>query len=331
MKRLLTLLLLVPLCAGCKGPAPAAPAATTTAAPASGAPGQPGQTAQPGQPGQPFQPAVKPVPGTLPEVLARVNGESVERWELENAVKQAEARAGSAVPADQRDQVLRGMLDQLVAFHLLAQESRARKLDVTDAEVDAQLATIRKSFPTEQAYQQNIAAQGLTADLIRRQTRMILQAQKLIEVEVNSKVSVADAEVDAFYKQNPERFKLGDTVHASHILIGVPQTANAAQKLEARARAQEILKRVKSGADFAKAASEMSDDQGSAPGGGDLGILPEGPDDAGLRGGRVQAQARRHQRSRRIAVRLPHHQGARAPRRPDDAPRRSRAGRSRNS
>jgi hypothetical protein len=106
---------------------------------------------------------------------------------------------------------------------LLAQESHARKLVVADAEVDARLADIRKGFPTEEAFKQGIAAQGLTLDQLKAQAKTSLEVAKVIETEVNSKVAVQDPEVKAFYDQNLERFKQGDTVHAAHILIGLPQ------------------------------------------------------------------------------------------------------------
>ena len=40
-----------------------------------------------------------------------------------------------------------------------------------------------------------------------------------------------------FYDQNLERFKQGDSVHAAHILIGVPQSATPEQKAEAKTKA----------------------------------------------------------------------------------------------
>src|SRR5712671_3392908 len=91
---------------------------------------------------------LKPMPPQIPDVLARVNGEKIERWEFDNAVKRMEARAGGPVPPEKRDEVLRGVLDQLVAFHLLAQESRTRKIAIADQDVEARLAEIRKSFPS---------------------------------------------------------------------------------------------------------------------------------------------------------------------------------------
>ena len=271
MKRTFTLLVVAPLalwsisCKKADAPAPKLAPATAAGAPA-GAP--------PGVPGAP--PVLKPMPPQIPDVLARVNGEKVERWEFDNAVKRMEARAGGPVPPDKRDEVLRGVLDQLVAYHLLAQESRARKIAVPDTDVDARLAEIRKSFPTEEAFKQGIAAQGLTMDQLKAQAKTSLEVSKVIESEVNSKIAVQDPEVKTFYDQNLERFKQGDSVHAAHILIGAPQNATPEAKAEAKTKAAAVLKAIKAGADFAVMAKANSQDPGSAPNGGDLGFFPKG-------------------------------------------------------
>jgi peptidyl-prolyl cis-trans isomerase C len=241
-------------------PAPGAAPAATPAAPA--APGAPA--------------AIKPMPAEIPAVVARVNGEAIERWEFDNAVKRIEARAGGVVPPDKRDEVLRSVLDQLVAYHLLAQESRARKIEVVDADVELQLAEIRKTFPSEEAFQQGIAAQGLTPEHLRAQARTSIAVAKVIDAEITAKISVPDADVNAFYAQNLERFKQGESVRASHILFGVPQDATAAQKAEAKAKAQTTLKQVRAGQDFATLARAQSQDQGSAANGGELGFFPKG-------------------------------------------------------
>jgi parvulin-like peptidyl-prolyl isomerase len=82
--------------------------------------------------------------------------------------------------------------------------------------------------------------------------------------------------VKGFYDQNLERFKQGDTVHAAHILIGIPQNATAEQKTEAKTKAAAVLKTVKAGGDFATLARANSSDPGSAQNGGDLGFFPKG-------------------------------------------------------
>jgi peptidyl-prolyl cis-trans isomerase C len=261
VKRVLSLALLIALAPACKKTAPP----TSAAAAAAG-----GSSAVPGAPA-----AVKPLPTQLPAVIAKVNGETVERWELENAIKGVEGRAGSPIPPERHDEIVRGLIDQLVAFHVLSQEAHARKLDATDTDVQARMGQFKGGFPDEQAFQKAVTAQGMTLDQLQKQTRMGLEVSKVLDAEVNSKIAVQDADVDAFYQQNPERFKQGETVHASHILIGVPQGADAATKAAARAKAQQVLKQVKAGGDFAALAKANSQD-GSAQNGGDLGFFPKG-------------------------------------------------------
>jgi peptidyl-prolyl cis-trans isomerase C len=205
-----------------------------------------------------------------------VNGEQVQRWELETALKQAEAASGGPVPAAQRDSVLRGLLDELITYHMLAQEARSRKIAASEADVDAEMATIRKSFPTEEAYQQALLLQGVTADQLRQVTRLGMQTKKVIDSEITAKVTIPDAQVDAFYKQNIDRFKQGDSIRASHIYIAVPPDAPPTAKNQARAAGQEILKQLRAGADFAKLAQETSNDGDSAPNGGNLGFFERG-------------------------------------------------------
>ena len=113
----------------CSKSTPDAAANTPVAAPAASAQ----QLAPQAQPPQ-------PVPAQLPEVVARVNGEAVTKADFDEAVKELEASAGQPVPADQRDQVLRGVLDQLIGYRLLVQETKARKITVADTELDARIA-----------------------------------------------------------------------------------------------------------------------------------------------------------------------------------------------
>lgn len=71
------------------------------------------------------------------------------------------------------------------------------------------------------------------------------------------------------YRAKPERFKVGEQVQISHILI-------AGTEASSRARAQKVLDDIKAGADFAKVAEERSADKGSATKGGDLGMFARG-------------------------------------------------------
>ena len=276
MRRVLPFVVAVAL-AACNRtkPAPAnASTSSATPAPASAAaPAQPGQTpdAAAAQPE-----AVKPVAAQLPAVVAKVNGESISKSDFEEAVKAAEQQAGSPVPPDQRDRVYREILDQMIGYRLLTQESKARKVAVPDADVEAQILRIKQQFPNEDEFKQALAQRHMTVEQIRNDARQNMAISKLVEDEVSTKVSVKPEEVQTFYQQNPQNFQETEKVHASHILIAAPKTADAPTRAKARAKAESILKDVKAGKDFAALAKQNSEDPGSAQNGGDLGFFPKG-------------------------------------------------------
>jgi peptidyl-prolyl cis-trans isomerase C len=258
-----------------KPPAPSAStAAATRATPPAAAAPAPAASA-PAPAASTPAPAPKPVPTELPAIIARVNGEEIGRAEFEQTVHNVQLRAGRPVPAEQRDQVFRGVLDDMIAMRLLKQEVLRRQLTATEAELAAAVKQLRQQFASEAAFSQALKAQKLTLDQLRDETRTQLLVSKMLDKEIGPQVAVKPADVSAFYEKNPERFQQPEAVHASHVLITVPQGADAATKAAARAKAEDVLKQARAGADFAKLARTYSNDA-SAPRGGDLGFFPKG-------------------------------------------------------
>ncbi len=93
-----------------------------------------------------------------------------------------------------------------------------------------------------------------------------------------AKVNPSDKEIEDYYKRNlSSQFAHPEQVHARHILIEVPAGASAEEKAKAKAKAEDILKKAgQKGADFAKLATEYSQDSGSKLQGGDLGTFGRG-------------------------------------------------------
>jgi peptidyl-prolyl cis-trans isomerase C len=224
----------------------------------------------------PTEGAPKPVPAELPDVLARVNGEAIRKADLEKAIKNVEGRARQPVPANERDRVYRGLLDQLISYRLLLQESKSRKIEVPEADVDARLAQIKGQFPSEDAFNQTLAQQKMTVEQLREDAKGDMRVAKMLEGEVGTNAAVQPQDVSTFYQQNPDKFKQGERVRASHILIRTGEKADAKTKEEARAKATDVLKQVKSGKDFGELAKFFSQDPGSAANGGDLGYFMHG-------------------------------------------------------
>jgi len=92
-----------------------------------------------------------------------------------------------------------------------------------------------------------------------------------------AQVQVDPAEVRAQYESRRARFEVKESRQASHILIGVDSTAGADAGEKARARADDLYKRLaQKPAAFAELARQHSQDPGSAARGGDLGFISRG-------------------------------------------------------
>jgi peptidyl-prolyl cis-trans isomerase C len=244
---------------------------SSTASAQTPAPGQP-IGAQPAQPVAPEAP--KPMPAELPDVLARVNGEAVTKTDFDRLIKNLELGNGP-IPAERRNEILRGALDQLITMTALTQEAKVRNVNVTDAEVDERLKGMRAQFPSEDAFNKALAERNMTLQRLKDDTRSDTLIGKMIEAAVASQGAVTDAQVREFYDKNTDKFQQGEAVRASHILIKAAESADEATKKKARAEIDDVLKQVKAGGDFAKLAQQHSQD-GSAAQGGDLGFFTRG-------------------------------------------------------
>lgn len=93
---------------------------------------------------------------------------------------------------------------------------------------------------------------------------------------VDKEVTVTDEEIKAEYEKNREKYKVGESVRASHILIPVDEKMGDAEKAAQKAKAEAILvKAGAQGADFAAMAKEFSSCP-SKENGGDLGYFTRG-------------------------------------------------------
>ena len=269
MKQLICSVLLAAAAVGCQKPSPAA--SSSAAKPSSGAAPAVGVTPAPAAPAKP-----KPVPAVLPDTIAKVGGESISKSDLEAAIRSVEQQnGGRSLPPERRDEIFRGVLDNLVSIRVLRQEVADRHMTASDADIAAHINELRKQFPSEAAFKQAMAMQHVSQEKLRDDARMDLLVNRLLENEVNSKLSVKPGDISAFYEKNPDKFKQSESVHASHILIIVPPGADAGTKAAAKGRAEEALKAARGGKDFAALARQYSQD-GSAQRGGDLGFVVRG-------------------------------------------------------
>jgi peptidyl-prolyl cis-trans isomerase D len=88
------------------------------------------------------------------------------------------------------------------------------------------------------------------------------------------KPQVADADIQAYYNAHKDQYEVKEQVKTRHILISVPAGADAKTDAAAKAKAEDILKQIKAGGNFADLAAKNSDDPGSKTQGGELPLIP---------------------------------------------------------
>lgn len=103
-----------------------------------------------------------------------------------------------------------------------------------------------------------------------------LLSKEFMKREVLTKISITEEDIRSYYKANSDSYTEPETVRARHILVSVPANAEENVKQEARKKAEAVLERIRSGEDFAKLATELSDDAGSKEKGGDVGFFQKG-------------------------------------------------------
>jgi peptidyl-prolyl cis-trans isomerase D len=89
----------------------------------------------------------------------------------------------------------------------------------------------------------------------------------------SGQAQVSDADAQAYYNAHLDQYKTPEQVKTRHILITVPKGADAKTDAAAKAKAEDVLKQVKAGGNFAALAKKYSDDPGSKDQGGELPMI----------------------------------------------------------
>lgn len=211
----------------------------------------------------------------MPDVAARVNGHEIPT-KMVSALVEPALQAGN-LPPEQRPSAYRQTLDQLVMRELIMEEAQARKIAPDEAAVERDFQQARGQFKSDQEWSRFLSTSGFDPASFRTELRTRNVVDSVVKQEAaRLPAPVTDADAKAFYDQNPKLFDAGERVRASHILVRVPEGAGADVKKAARAKAEAALARVRKGEEFAAVAREVSEDPGSGPRGGDLGVFGRG-------------------------------------------------------
>lgn len=212
------------------------------------------------------------------ETAAKVNGKIITMQEVDRAVKaQSQGQESKLSPlelAGARLQVLQTLVEQEVMFQKAEKEGTVPSEDDVTVEINKQKTASGKT--TEQI-EKGMKDQGMTEAALRDQVKKSIAIQKLVDKITGKIEAPKDAEVEAFYNGNKEAFVKKKGVKLAAIIIDPANAGEGDQTTDepsAVLRANEIVKKLQAGQDFATIAREFSEDQSKFQG-GDLGYLAE--------------------------------------------------------
>jgi parvulin-like peptidyl-prolyl isomerase len=153
---------------------------------------------------------------------------------------------------------LKGQVVQyLVQRAQLAQKAEELDIEVSDEQVDARLAEIKKQFGTDKQYRARLAAQGLNEEQLKSDIKAQLISEQVFK-KVTKDVTVSEDEVAEYYRKNRNQYQTPQSREVRHILV------------KQKALADRLYTQLTNGGNFTALVKRYSQDQGSKARGGKL-------------------------------------------------------------
>lgn len=219
-------------------------------------------------------------------VVATVSGRPIQAAEVdklyaEQMASDAQQQAGST---DQADASRLQILHQLIDNQIFEQRAAKLNLTATDDEVDAKLTEMKAPY-TEDEFKSKLKAGNRTVEDIRHDLRRSLTLDKLLNREINSKITVTDADVNSYFNAHKAEYNLIENGYHLAQIVVTPSPASAAganlqnskasSDQDARKKIQALKDRLEAGEDFGALAMNFSENPQTNSNGGDMGLVPE--------------------------------------------------------
>lgn len=210
---------------------------------------------------------------SLNKIIAKIDNYYVLKSDLEQT-RQSYAQQNQKAPADCQ------LLESLVVQKVLLAKAEIDSVTVEDKIIDNQMDS-RMSYMVQQFGSEKnlVEAYGKSIEALKSELRSEVKEQMLgqrMQTKITDEVKVSPNEVRKFFNSIPKDSLpyIPAEVEIGHIVRLAKVTKE--QREDLRKRLQALKERVEKGEDFAKLATEFSEDVGSAQKGGDLGFAKRG-------------------------------------------------------
>jgi parvulin-like peptidyl-prolyl isomerase len=214
---------------------------------------------------------------TVERIVAKVNGQIITLSALEQEVQMTIERLGPAPSPEEeetrtkelRSQILERLIDNMLVLQVA--EERGLRVPARFFEEWKKKIMEEMKIDSDQEFARQVELQGQTLDGLKKGFEEGLLLQEVRRMEVDSKVSVSEPEIQERYRQHIAEYTEPARVRIREIVVKFDQTTEVDQGTKTR----RLLQEIRQGADFAEMA-RMHSESSSREAGGDLGFFNKG-------------------------------------------------------
>jgi peptidyl-prolyl cis-trans isomerase SurA len=219
----------------------------------------------------------------LEQVLVKVNGEIFTKSDLEAAqvlaIRQRGKQIDLSTPQGNEElrkaiaEVTPALLVTAVDEMLVVQRGKELGYKITEEQYKQILDNLKtqNKIETDEQLVAALKQENMTMADLRRQLERNVIAQRVQQAEVFGRVAVTDDEAHKYYDSHMAEFTTPSTIMLREVLVNVQSTdargVNVAADEAAKAKAEDVRKRIVGGEPFEKVAAEVSDSASKANGG----------------------------------------------------------------
>ena len=209
---------------------------------------------------------------TLDTIVAVVNDDVITQLELRDefrsVVRNLKKKQTKLPPAS----VLgKQVLDRMILERIQLDLANRTGIKVDDTTLSRAINRIAaQNGLSLNEFREKLASQGIDFRLFQDEIKSQIVLKRLLQRNVVNKVNITEQEIENFLFNVDKQGGLEQAYHIKHILISTPEAASPATIKKAKAKADKVVKTLRSGSDFSSTALAVSDGQNALEG-GDLG------------------------------------------------------------
>ncbi|MDH5764976.1 MAG: peptidylprolyl isomerase [Gammaproteobacteria bacterium] len=210
-----------------------------------------------------------PVNAVEPEEVLIVGDEHFLRFELDDVINRFVPAAvfHGGITKEKRKKYIPRAVDVLIDRALLYRGAQQAGIEIDPTKIETVVEKNIQQFGSKEKFEAALSESGLTLERFKHRIVQQNAINQYVQSELIEKSHYSDKDLRAYYDEHTQEFQRPESMGLWHITLTVKPNAPESAWLEKKKLADDIVKRIKNGEDFAVLAGEFSDDDYRVKGG----------------------------------------------------------------